>query len=74
MNFDFPASTRRIPLLIMGCMMIAITSVGQGPGGDGDLGNEPDVPVDGGVSLLLAAGAVYGIRKMRRRQIDRKDK
>lgn len=25
----------------------------------------PDVPVDGGVSLLLAAGAAYGLRKLR---------
>jgi hypothetical protein len=26
-----------------------------------------DVPVDGGLSLLLAAGAAYGVRKVRRR-------
>ncbi len=28
-------------------------------------GNDPDVPLDGGISLLLAAGAVYGIKKIR---------
>jgi hypothetical protein len=28
-------------------------------------GNDPDVPLDGGVSLLLAAGAVYGLKKIR---------
>lgn len=27
--------------------------------------DDPDVPLDGGVSLLLAAGAVYGIKKIR---------
>lgn len=29
-------------------------------------GNNPDpIPVDGGVSLLLAAGAAYGVKKVR---------
>lgn len=31
--------------------------------GGPDMG--PDVPVDGGVSLLLAAGAAYGLRRLR---------
>jgi hypothetical protein len=34
------------------------TEVGPNPGG---------VPVDGGLSLLLAAGAAYGARRLRRR-------
>jgi hypothetical protein len=71
MNFHTPTFTRRITMLIMICLMIAITTVGQGPGGVDDLGNEPDAPVDGGISLLLAAGAVYGatrLRKIRVRQ------
>lgn len=29
--------------------------------------DDPAVPVDGGLSLLLAAGAVYGVRRVRRR-------
>ena len=28
-------------------------------------GGDPDVPVDGGVAVLLVAGIVYGIRKIR---------
>lgn len=28
-----------------------------------------DIPVDGGLSLLLAAGAAYGVRKVRRRKV-----
>jgi hypothetical protein len=28
-------------------------------------GDDPDVPLDGGLSLLLAAGAVYGLKKIR---------
>ena len=30
------------------------------PGGDPD---EPEVPIDGGLSLLLAAGVGYGVKK-----------
>ena len=37
-----------------------------GDTGDGD-GVVADVPVDGGISLLLAAGAAYGVRRVRRR-------
>ena len=40
--------------------------------GDEGLGTENgpspgDIPVDGGLSLLLAAGAAYGVRRVRRR-------
>lgn len=30
--------------------------------------DDPAVPVDGGLSLLLAAGAAYGVRGVRRKQ------
>lgn len=30
-----------------------------------DPGGDPDVPVDGGLSLLLAAGIGYGVKKIR---------
>lgn len=33
--------------------------------GDGDVA----VPVDGGLSLLLAAGAAYGVRRVRHRRV-----
>lgn len=44
--------------------------------GDGGMATEDDggppnqglVPVDGGLSLLLAAGAAYGARRLRRRK------
>jgi hypothetical protein len=65
MNFRTSVYTRRVNLLIIICLMISGTTVGQGPGGD-DLGNEPDTPVDGGVSLLLTAGAVYGVTQLRK--------
>lgn len=28
-------------------------------------GGDPDVPIDGGLLLLLGAGAVYGVQKIR---------
>ena len=31
----------------------------------GDPGGDPDAPIDGGVSLLVAAGVGYGIKKVR---------
>jgi hypothetical protein len=34
-----------------------------GPGFEGE---QQEVPVDGGLSLLVAAGAAYGARKLRR--------
>ena len=38
----------------------------------GDAPPQPsDVPVDGGLSLLLAAGAAYGVRRVRRSRIER---
>jgi hypothetical protein len=30
--------------------------------------NTNDMPIDGGLSLLLAAGAAYGARRLRRRR------
>lgn len=37
----------------------------QPPGGDGD-GEDPDIPIDGGVTLLLAAGVGYGVSRLYR--------
>ena len=31
-------------------------------------GDNPDIPLDGGVSLLIGAGALYGIRKLRKQK------
>ena len=50
--------------VLTGLMLIAVTilpffAMAQDPGGG------PDVPIDGGLSLLLAAGAAYGVKKYR---------
>jgi hypothetical protein len=35
---------------------------------DNDGGLQDDVPVDGGLSLLVAAGVGYGLKKVRKRK------
>ena len=61
-------------ILISGLLLIAVTilpffAIAQDPGGG------PDVPIDGGLSLLLAAGAAYGVKKYRQgRKKDEVDK
>jgi len=36
------------------------------PGPEGD----PGAPIDGGLSVLLAAGAAYGVKRMRKKKVD----
>ncbi|WP_188814713.1 PID-CTERM protein-sorting domain-containing protein [Hymenobacter cavernae] len=54
-------------------LVLALTSQpAQGPGSGGPTPGAPAeptaVPLDGGASLLLASGAAYGLRKLRRRR------
>ena len=46
-------------VLIIVCAVPVLASA-QGPG---DPGGDPDVPIDGGLSLLLAAGVGYVAKK-----------
>ncbi|RYU76100.1 PID-CTERM protein-sorting domain-containing protein [Hymenobacter persicinus] len=54
---------------LFSALLLAAPAVrAQGPGNGGPRpGAVTDVPVDGGASLLLAAGAAYGLKKLRRR-------
>lgn len=47
--------------LISAFMNLCIAQDEENPDDPGPL---PDTPVDGGVSLLLAAGAAYGVRRL----------
>ena len=50
------------------CLIFATDAMAQfGPGkpGGGGPGAPPAVPVDGGLSILLAAGGAYGLKKLR---------
>ena len=51
-----------IPYLLLAAILsLPLNSHSQPPGGDGD----PAAPFDGGLSLLIAAGAAYGVKKYR---------
>ena len=42
-------------------------------GAEGDAPSMGDIPVDGGLSMLLAAGAAYGVRRVYRKKYPLKD-
>ena len=46
-------------LLMIAVSMLPLFAIAQDPGGG------PDAPIDGGLSLLLAAGTAYGVKKYR---------
>lgn len=46
-------------LLVLICIALPVVSLAQGPV------DPQDVPIDGGLSLLIAAGSAYGIKKYR---------
>lgn len=51
-------------LLPLFLLIFGIGSLQAQPGnGDGD-GEDPTVPIDGGISILLFAGAAYGVKKV----------
>jgi len=57
-----------IPLFAAALLLASSAATqAQGPGVGGPRpGATTEVPLDGGASLLLAAGAAYGLRKLRR--------
>ncbi|MFM6926665.1 MAG: PID-CTERM protein-sorting domain-containing protein [Ferruginibacter sp.] len=46
-------------LIMLLCMALPMITLAQGPP------DPQDTPVDGGLGLLLAAGAAYGVKKYR---------
>lgn len=46
-------------ILTLIVILLPVLAVAQDPGGG------PDVPIDGGLSVLLAAGTAYGVKKYR---------
>jgi hypothetical protein len=58
-------------LLMIAIICIPMLSVAQPPGfGGGD--DVLDVPVDGGLSLLIASGVGYGVKQMRKKSNGKK--
>lgn len=52
-------------LLLLLLLLLTATCLAQGPGLPGE---DPDVPIDGGMFLLMAAGLAYGVKTLRRKQ------
>lgn len=53
-------SSKILPVLLaMICIALPVITLAQGPP------DPEDTPIDGGLSLLLAAGSAYGIKKYR---------
>ena len=50
----------RKALFIIICLLLTTIVLAQ----PGDPGGDPDVPIDGGIGLLIAAGALYGSKKI----------
>ena len=46
----------------------ALAQPGSGGPSPGTPANPNAVPIDGGISLLLAAGGVYGLKRLRQRR------
>lgn len=46
-------------LFTLAILLTSTILLGQGPGAP------PATPIDGGLSLLLAAGALFGVKKLR---------
>jgi hypothetical protein len=62
MNF-FIKNTNRLIRVIFTIALLSLTMVVSAQDGFGDPGD--DVPVDGGLTLLVAAGIGYSMKKMR---------
>ncbi len=49
--------------VMMGCFLLVATFLHAAPPGGGG-GADAGAPIDGGISLLVAAGASYGVKKL----------
>lgn len=52
-------------LPVLSLVLLTVVVASAQPGNGGPLGNLTGAPIDGGVSLLLAGGVAYGMRKLR---------
>lgn len=54
--------------LLSVCLMMSIEGMAQNAGETGNAGDDPDipnVPLDGGLSLLIGAGALYAGKRLK---------
>lgn len=63
-------SIKRILAILSFVFCFIVVGLSNPPGsgnpgdGDGETPDSPSIPIDGGISLLLAAGAAYGAKKI----------
>ena len=50
-------------LIVIAFSLLSFIATAQ-PFAPGDPGGDPDIPIDAGVGLLIAAGAAFGIKKV----------
>ena len=58
-------------LPVLGLVLFAVVAASAQPGNGGPNPGANSVPVDGGVSLLLAGGVAYGMRKLHARRANK---
>lgn len=57
---------KKIKIAFFGLMLfLSSAAFAQNPG---DPGEDPDVPIDGGAALLVAAGVAVGVKKIRQKK------
>ena len=57
----------RISLLLTILLMVVSINLCQAQDPGDPSADDPAVPIDGGITLLLAVGAAYGVRRLKRR-------
>ncbi|UYZ60657.1 PID-CTERM protein-sorting domain-containing protein [Hymenobacter latericus] len=61
--------SRAALLVLLVVLAASVSAMAQGPGTGGPTPNNPtEIPIDGGVSLLVAAAGALGIRQLTRRR------
>lgn len=55
---------KKLTLIVTLCLLISFLAFAQPP----IPGDDDEVPVDGGISLLVAAGTIWGINKIRKKK------
>jgi hypothetical protein len=63
MKTNIKTSFSRLTLLLIISLGVFISSNVFAQGGPGDDADIPGIPLDGGLSILIAAGAAYGSKK-----------
>jgi len=56
----------RVLVMVFVMSLLSVNVFADDPGTPG--GPDPDAPIDGGLSLLVAAGVGYGVKKVREKR------